>query len=163
MSNTSGMSIEAWADGARQDKYRQNPEHQRAIDTIKILLQGQIDSDSAAGTIASIYNPLFKRGLQTSRVATLWDIVCGATRALGGNRDLAERQVGLLNSISKLPDVKDEHTNAITPVQGVYWRDLPELAIMFREYGIGKFPIFPAAGYAKQCWLPNRSLTSILL
>ena len=52
--------------------------------------------------------------------------------------------IDLLNSISQLPDVTDEDGNAITPEwksAGVYWRDLPELAMMFREYGIGKSSI----------------------
>lgn len=136
------MSVEAWADNARRDKYRQDLEHQRAIDTVKLLLQGETDSDSAAGTIASIYNPLVKHGPKPSLIATLWDIVCDAVRALGGDRDFAELLVSLLNSISKLPDVIDEHGSAITSVREVYWRDLPELAIMFREYGIGKSSAF---------------------
>ncbi len=136
------MSIDTWAEAARRDKYRQAAEHQRAIDTLQSLLEGKIDSDSAAGTIASTYEPLLKRGLKPSPVATLWVLICDAVRTLGGNRDIAERQVGLLNSISKLPDVTDEHGKAVTPEwssAGVYWRDLPELAMMFREYAIGKF------------------------
>ena len=136
------MSIEAWANASRGGKYHQDAEHQRAINTLQILLEGKLDPDSAARTIASLYEPLLKRGLRTSPVATLWAIICDAARALGGNREISERQVDLLNSISKLPDVTDKHGKAITPVwssAGRYWRDLPELAMMFREYAIGKF------------------------
>ena len=141
------MSIEAWADAARQDKYRQDAEHQRAIDTIQILLQGKIDSDSAAGTITSMYGSLLKCGpkvdLKTSPLTMFWGIFCDSVRALGGNREIAERLIGLINSISKLPDLTDEYGNAITARRwgsaGVYWRDLPDLAWMFREYAIGKF------------------------
>lgn len=105
------------------------------------MLQGQMDSDSAAGTIASIYEPVLKRDPRPSPVATLWGIFCDAARALGGDRDIAEWQVGLLNSIAQLPDVLDQHCKAITPEwssAGVYWKDLPELAMIFREYAVGK-------------------------
>lgn len=47
----------------------------------------------------------------------------------------------MLNYISKLPDVLDGEGKAITPAwknAGVYWRNLPELAMMFREYAIGR-------------------------
>ena len=46
----------------------------------------------------------------------------------------------MLNSISKLLDVTDEHDKTISPKGsvGVYWRDMPELVIMFREYAIGE-------------------------
>lgn len=133
------MSIEAWADAARH-KYRQNAEHQRAMDTLQFLLEGKIDSDSGAGTIASIYEPLLKRDASRSGVGTFWAIICNLVRGFGGNKDVAERLVGLLNSISKLPDVRDEHGMAITPAwssAGVYWRGLPVLTMIFREYAIG--------------------------
>lgn len=136
------MSIEEWADTARRDKYHQKAEHQRAIDTLQMLLEGKIDPDSAAATIGSVYEPLLKQDLKPSPVATLWGIFCSAARALGGDMETAERQVGMLNSISKLPDVTDQHGKAITPEwssAGVYWKDLPELAMMFREYAMGKF------------------------
>ena len=65
------MSIKQWADAARRAKYYQDAEHQRAIDTLQNVLQGQMDSDSAAGTIASIYEALLKRDPRPSPVATL--------------------------------------------------------------------------------------------
>ena len=139
------MSIGEWADAARRDQYRQGSEHQRAIDTLQSLLEGKTDADSAAGTIASVYEPLLKQNLAPSPVATLWGIFCDAARALGGEKEISERLVGILNSISKLPDVTDQHDKAITPAwssAGVYWRDLPELTMMFREYAIGKFRQF---------------------
>ena len=135
------MSIESWADVARQGQYHQSAEHQRAIDTIQAVLEGNLESDSAASTLASTYEPLLKRGFKTSPVATLWGIICDVARSLGANREITERQIALLNSISKLPDVLDGQGKAITPAwksAGVYWRDLPELATMFREYAIGK-------------------------
>lgn len=139
------MSIAQWADAARRDKYHQDAEHQRAIDTLQTLLEGKTDADSAATTIGSIYEPLLKRDLKPSPVATLWGILCDAARALCGDREIAVRQVGILNSISKLPDVTDQHGKVITPAwssAGVYWRDLPELAMMFREYAMGKSRTF---------------------
>ena len=136
------MSIAEWADAARQNKYHQNAEHQHAIDILQILFEGKIDSDNAASTIAGIYEPLLKQNLRPSPVATLWGILCDAARALGGDQKVSERQVSLLNSISKLSDVTDQHGKAITPAwssAGVYWRDLPELTMIFREYAIGEF------------------------
>ena len=88
------MSIEQWADAARRAKYYQDAEHQRATDTLQNVLQGQMTSDSAAGTIVSIYEPLLKRDPRLSPVATLWGIFCDTARALGGDRDIAERLVG---------------------------------------------------------------------
>ena len=135
------MSIETWANATRQRQYHQRAEHQRAIDTIQAVLEGNLESDSAAGTIASIYEPLLKKGFKTSPVATLWGLICDVARNLGGNREFTERQIALLNSISKLPDVLDGEGKAITPSwksAGVYWRDLPELAMMFRECAIGR-------------------------
>ena len=138
------MSIEAWAEAARRKQYCQTAEHQRAIDTVQNLLQGKITADTATSTIASLYEPVFKRGFKHSPVATFWDILCSAIRALGGQQELSERLIGLLNAISRLPDVKDEDGNAITPEwkgAGVYWRGLPELTLMFREYAIGQSSI----------------------
>lgn len=54
---------------------------------------------------------------------------------------MSERLVDLLNSISQLPDVKNAQGNPMTPAwssAGVYWRDLPEFTMIFREYGVGK-------------------------
>lgn len=144
------MSLETWADNVRRGEYRQAPEHQGAIDVIKTLLEGTIDSDRAATVIASMYNPLLERGFKLSPVPTLWAIICDIIRALGGNTDIAKRLIYLLNSISKLPDVMNDHDNATTPVRGRYWRDLPDLAIMFRENAIGKFRTSAAAVYAKE-------------
>lgn len=139
------MSVETWAIEARQDKWRQVFKHQRAIDTVQGLLEGNITSDTAAGIISSLYEPSIKLGPNPSPVATLWVILCDAVRVLGGNQELGGRLIDLLNSISQLPDVTNKHGNVITPAwnsAGVYWRDLPELTIMFREYGIGKSSIW---------------------
>lgn len=144
------MSIEAWADAARRSQYRQDVEQQRAIDTLKTVFEGREVPDSAASTIGSIYDPQLKRGFRSSPVTELWGMICEAARILGGNREIDERLIGLLNSISKLPDVADKNGNAINPgsgITGVYWKDLPGLAIMFREYAIGTFP-------ASYCGLP---------
>ena len=135
------MSVDSWADTARRYDYRQRTEHRIAIDTIVTLLKGHIDAKSAADTIVSNYEPLLKQGLNPSPVATLWDVICDAARVLGNRKEIAARLIGLLNSISALKDVTDDHGNAITPPGssvGVYWRDLPELTMVFRESGMGK-------------------------
>lgn len=136
------MSIEAWAHQACQDRWRQDSEHQRAIDTIQSVLEDKTASNDAASTIAALYEPLIKRG--TLCVPTLWGIFCDAARVLGGKQENSERLVDLLNSISGLPDVKTAEGNPMTPAwssAGVYWRDLPEFTMIFREYGIGKSKI----------------------
>lgn len=138
------MWVESWANAARRVKYRQKSEQQRAIDTFRGLLEGNITPNTAAGTISSLYEPFIKRSSNPSPVAPLWGILCDAVRALGDSKELSERLVDLLDSISQLPDVTDEHGNAITPEwksAEVYWRDLPLLA-MFREYAIGKSSIY---------------------
>lgn len=76
------MSIEAWAREVRQDRWRQDPEHQRAIDTIQSVLEGKATSSDAARIISSLYEPLIKSG--TMSVPTLWGIFCDAARVLGG-------------------------------------------------------------------------------
>ena len=140
--HASSMPIETWADAARQEQYHQSAKHQRAIDIVQAVLKGNLEPDSAADTIASIYEPLLKHGFKTSRVATLWAIICDVARSLGGNRDISKRQITMFNSISKLPDVLDGGGNAIAPAwkgAGGYWRDLPECAMMFWEHAIGRF------------------------
>ena len=135
------MSIQTWANAARQERYRQTMEHQQAISTIQGVLEDTIDSDSAARMIAKLYNPLIIRRPEVSPVATLWEIICEVARLLGGDSDLAGRLTNLLNSISMLPDVVDKHGKAVTPSwtsASTYWKDLPELAVMFREYAIGE-------------------------
>jgi len=134
------MAIDAWADAARRS--HQDVEQQRAIDTLKTVFEGRQPSDRAASTIASIYEPLLQRGFKISPVTQLWDLLCDAVKALGGNIEIDKRLVDLLNSISKLPDVTDKHGNPITGGEmgdyKVYWRELPGLAMVFREYAMGK-------------------------
>ena len=135
------MSIDAWADKARRSQYRQSTEPQRAITTLKTVFEGKETPMRAASTIASIYEPMLKRGFQLSPVNELWGMICEAATMLGGNREIDERLISLLHSISSLPDVLDESGDAVKAGPygdyGVYWKDLPSLAIMFREYAIG--------------------------
>ena len=135
------MSIDSWADRARQSQYRQDAEHQRAIDTLKTVFEGKEGPVRAASTIASIYKPMLKRGFQISPANELWGMICEAATMLGGNQELDEHLISLLNAISSLPDVIDENGDAVKAGPygdyGVYWKDLPSLVIMFREYAIG--------------------------
>ncbi len=135
------MSVQGWADATRQVKAYQDVEHQRIIDVYQSLLHGKIIPNTAADTISSIYNPLLQQGTRSESVITLWYILCDAVRVLGGDTELAERLIMLINCITKLPDVTDMQGNAITPEwkgAGVYWRDLPQLAMIFRSHAIGK-------------------------
>ena len=137
------MSIDAWANAARQSQYRSfEAENQRAIDTLKAVFEGKEDPNRAASTIASIYNPLIQRA-QIFAVTELWVIICEATQALGSDREIDTRLISLLNSVAALPDVVDKNGDPINAGRDwnyrVYWKDLPILAIIFREYGIGKW------------------------
>ncbi len=117
------MSVESWANAARRSKYRQTPEEQGTIDALQGLLEGKLTPNIAAGTISLLYEPLLKGSPNSAEVMSLWEILCDAVRALGGSKDLSERLVDLLDSISQLPDVTDEHGNAIIPEwkPGVFW------------------------------------------
>ena len=135
------MSIKIWADAARESQWRQSAEHQRAIDTLKVVFEGKEDPIRAASAIASIYNPLLKRGFEFSPVNEFWTMICEAAQILGGDREIDERLISLLNAISNLSDVTDKDG---TPINGgsysnykVYWRELPSLAVLFREFAIG--------------------------
>ena len=136
------MSIDTWAEAARQSQYRKESEHQRAIETLKAVFEGKEDPSKAASTIASIYKPLLQQGFQIPPVTELWGMICEAAKMLGGDREIDERLIKLLNSIAALPDVVDRQGN---PINGgpntdyaIYWKELPGLAIMFREYAIGE-------------------------
>lgn len=131
------MLVKVWVDTARRAEYRGASEHERVIDVFQGLLEGNITPDTAAGNIASMYEPLIRLG---GNVGALWGILCDATRDLGGNQELTELLVDLLNSISQLPDVTNDRGNALTPKWSnvkAYWRSLPDLSWIFREHGIG--------------------------
>lgn len=70
----------------------------------------------------------------------------------------------ILNSISQLPDVKNAEGSPITPAwnsAGVYWKDLPEFTMTFREYGIGKSSIYHDISLVSKFFrLLRRSLNS---
>lgn len=134
------MVIDAWADEARRSY--QGVEEQGAIETLRHVFEGKEDSDKAASRIASIYDPLLQRGFKISPVAQLWTLICEAVKALGSDKEIDMRLVDLLNAISKLPDVLDKDGKPITggemAYSKVYWRDLPSLTMIFREYAMGK-------------------------
>ena len=69
-------------------------------------------------------------------------MICEAVTMLGSNQEIDKRLISLLNSISSLPDIIDKKGDVIKagPYSdyGVYWKDLPSLAIIFREYAIGR-------------------------
>jgi len=144
MAATNRMSIEDWAKAALQSSYRQSREQQLAIHTLEDVSYGKTGADSAATTIASLYDPLLEHGFTVSPVFELWVSVCEAVRMLGGDHEIDGRLIELLDAIAKLPDVKDQSGRAIgagSGYFGVYWKNLPGLAITFREYAIGTLPI----------------------
>lgn len=116
------MSVHAWAEVARQDRFRQDAVHQHAIDNLETVLEGKEDPDRAASTIASLYEPLLKQGLETSPAFELWGMFCDAARVLGDDSNIDVRAINLLNSISKLPIVTDGNGNPVTP--GKFWSEV---------------------------------------
>lgn len=133
------MVIDAWAEAAHRS--HQGVEEQGAIDIFRTVFDGKESPDRAASTIASIYEPLLQRGFKIAPVTKLWNLVCDAVKSLGGHQEIDRRLVDLLNSISRLPDVIGKDGNPITGGEmenyKVYWKDLPGLAIIFREYAMG--------------------------
>ena len=135
------MSTEAWIDAARKSENHQKAEYQRTIDILESVFEGNRDPDSAACQLNTIYEPLLKENHKDSPVNQLWGIVCDAIRILGANTIIDERLINLLNALTKLPDVTDQSSQPVAGgngVDGVYWKDLPNLAVIFREYAIGK-------------------------
>lgn len=156
-------AIKAWADIAHQPKYLGESEH-RTVDTFQSVLEGKTSPSAAASTISSLYEPLIKRDPMSWPVGVVWAILCDAARAVGGNIDLTERLVDLLNSIAELPDVTDEHGNAVVPKwksDGGYWGKLPTFAITFREYGLGKSATYNfTQGTSARLLTRNHSMSS---
>ncbi len=115
-------------------------ESQSAVNTLQRLFLGEEEPDSAAKTIATIYNPLLQQGSQS--VFELWDMMCDAVGVLGCHLVVDERLVSVINAISELPDVTDQSGTAVKPGGswsgfGVFWRDLPVLAVEYREASDG--------------------------
>ena len=70
----------------------------------------------------------------------LWNIVYDAIDQLGSPVNNLERIVRMIITISKLPDVVDEHGETIksTMNEQIFWRDLPSFAFYFREVALCK-------------------------
>ena len=128
-------------------KWNQKLEHQRAIDVLQTVLDGREDPERAAALLASIYNPLLKQRCSLSPVHQLWDIVCSSIRMLGGNVAVAERLISLLNALANLQDVTVQSDLAKEGFKGVYWKDLPSLAIAYRETALGMLLILVHTGH----------------
>lgn len=137
------MSTEKWAESAHQDQYRQVPEQQQAITVLKSVFDGNVKPQNGAGQIASIYEPLLKQGFTNNPVTQLWTMICEAVQILGGDHTIDGYLISFLDALSNLPDVRDANGNPITGGElanyGVYWKDLPSLAIMLREYAFGEY------------------------
>ncbi|KAH7372255.1 hypothetical protein BKA66DRAFT_513831 [Pyrenochaeta sp. MPI-SDFR-AT-0127] len=132
------MTMEAWIKNERLSKERQNVVDQQTIDVYENIIRGDLTPEAAARKVSVIYEPIIKENPSDLRIASVWYILCSAVRALGSDTEVNERLVDLLSSIRKLPDVLDEHGNALTHEWGGrYWTDLPAWALAFREYGIG--------------------------
>ncbi|KAL8671695.1 MAG: hypothetical protein Q9168_003817, partial [Polycauliona sp. 1 TL-2023] len=131
--------IKVWAERARRDRWSQNETSQRAIAILEAMFEGKDTPHSSASRLADIYNPALKAGFSHSPVFQLWAKICEAMLILGGDMEIDKQLVQLLNAIARLPDVLDENGRPIGPgggYSGVYWKNLPAMGIMFREYAI---------------------------
>ena len=138
------MSVQTWVDSARKNQYNQKPHHQQTIEILSSLFTKNTDVDTAASQINSVYKPLLQEPHRNSPVNELWGLICEAVRQLGRDLNIDGLLVDLLNALTKLPDITDKNGHPVAGgngVDGVFWRDLPNLAVMFREYGIGKSPV----------------------
>ncbi|KAL8995237.1 MAG: hypothetical protein Q9169_004973 [Polycauliona sp. 2 TL-2023] len=133
--------IKVWADQARSYPWRQSETTERAVVVLEAMFEGKgtPDPSRTAAKLAEIYNPALRAGFRISPVVALWGMICEAAQILGGDMEIAKQLVQLLNAIARLPDVLDENDRPIgphglAPADYVYWRKLPELPIMFREY-----------------------------
>ena len=119
-----------WADQTARAWYYQKATEQSAISELQAVLDGSQSAVEVAQSVAAIYEPHIEDGcLIMGKVCQFWCLFCEVAREFGGIREQAERLSDLLESMSRLPDVKRN-------IEGsVYWRDLPDFAIAFREYG----------------------------
>ena len=138
----SSMAIKNWADAERRDPHRRGIVSQRTINILANSFEGREVPERAAISIAALYDPLIRQRAPIGPVWGVWTIVCDAIRALGGNAEIDLGLIRLLNAMARLPDVTDQSGRPIGPgggFSGVYWRDLPGLAIIFRQYAISEF------------------------
>lgn len=115
------------------------------MDILQGLFKSDISSNTTASRIVAIYEPLLKQGPRTSPMTTFWSILCDGIKVLVGDKEIAQRYVDLLNSISSLMEVETEHDSLAHPeerITTVYWKRLLDLGIMFRDYAISRFWIF---------------------
>lgn len=142
IASPSSTSIKAWAEAARKGPNRQGIAPQRTILILTNLFEGQEVPERAADKIAGLYDSLIRQRAPFAPVWGVWTIICEAIRALGGHVEIALRLIRLLNAMARLPDVTDKSGRPIDPgggFSGVYWKDLPGLAPIFREYAIREF------------------------
>ena len=129
------MTPARWAELASLAKDNQDAPQQSAISELRALLDAEKSAEEVAQAIAAIYEPHIEEGgLIMGYICNYWGIFCEATREFGGTPQQADRLADLLGCMARLPDTKRN-------IEGqVYWRDLPDFGIVFREYGI--FEIF---------------------
>ena len=128
------ISVSSWAEAVR--KRWMDAESQSAVDTLQKLFLGEEDSDNAARTIATLYNPSVQQ--RSHSVFGLWEIICDVVEVLGCHLVVDERLVNFITALSELPDVTDQSGTPVKPAGswfgfGVFWRDLPVLAVAYRE------------------------------
>jgi len=134
MNDSICISITSWADAVR--KRETDAESQSAVNTLQKLFLGEEDPDGAARTIATVYNLSIQQ--RSYSVFGLWEMICDAVAVLGCHLVVDDRLVNFISALSELPDVTDQSGTPVKPAGswsgfGVFWRDLPVLAVVCRE------------------------------
>ena len=130
-------ALSQWAANARKKQYDNadnEEERAQAVTVIESLLNGEHSASTTARSIAAIYQPRIESGRRIT-VGDLWGTIIAATTLLDGAA--SELLVDLIIAIGNLPDVVGATGVPIKLSGCVIWRDLPDWAWLFREYGIG--------------------------
>ena len=130
------MSIQSWAAKARSSKEHQSPESRELIGVFQKLLMNEVTPEETAQGIAAITEPLIRANPSSTRIGSVWDVLCDAVRDLGGDLQISKDLVNLVLALKNI-EVKDDHGNVIKHGPSEYWSHLPMFALTFREYGIG--------------------------
>lgn len=129
----------SWADVQRSDKFcPPRPEEQKIITLFQDLLDGSIDSESAAHTIATTHEPRLRQGEKISHhlFSPLSHAIIHPTTTLKNHQHI----VKMLLHLSKLPDVifvgEPCKKNGRT-----YWHSIPEFSFWFSQCALRQFPL----------------------
>jgi len=121
----------SWADEQRSDQFcPSGPEEQTIITLLQDLLDKSVDSESAAYTITTTYEPRLLKGEKIScrLFSLLSNAITYPTTTLENHQQIVE----MLLHLSKLPDVL---SNGVPCKENgrTYWHSIPEFSFWFSQ------------------------------